>query len=379
MDTGWTGGKGGPLAKMFIPTDHFSLTVEANEDGQVKAELISLGCISVPRELIAGYRLSRSTAGPGAGATSLAIGWIGGDGREHRVKLGLAREDEDAPLELVKGPDGTLEIRRRDGTPLVSGARLLPIVMHAPDHAFINLDGDCVYECAFCTAHSLAPARRNARTPERWVELIVQAHGRDPFTGLAITSVASPDHEALLQEYEAIIRGVLARLPGVTVGVEPPVESEEDIERLREAGAEEIKINIQSPDPEILARVCPGWDLERQYGYLERAVEVFGRGRVTTNVIIGLGEDDQDVIEALERLAAMGVVASVRVVRVGDLNRERLEEALGHPVEPVEPERQLRLGRALAHSLIDQGLMADAFETMCHKCGCCDLEPGVDT
>jgi hypothetical protein len=368
-----------PLAQRFIPTDYFSLAVEEKKAGQVKAELIALGRIRVPRELIANYRLSRSTAGPGAGATSLALGWMGDDEREHRVKLGLAPEDEVAPLELVKGPDGTLEIRRRDGTLLVSGARLLPIVMHAPDHAFINLDGDCVYECAFCTAHALAPARRNSRTPERWVELIVKAHERDPFSGLAITSVASPDHEGLLQDYEAIIRGVLAHLPDVTVGVEPPVESEADIERLKEAGAEEIKINIQTPDPEILARVCPGWDLERQEGFLERAVKVFGRGKVTTNIIIGLGEDDQDVIEALERLAAMGVVASVRAVRVGDLNREGLEGALGHPVDPVEPERHLRLGRALAHSLLDQGLMADAFETMCHKCGCCDLEPGVDT
>jgi len=350
-----------------------------DEVGDLKAELIAAGLITVPRELLEGYRLSRSTAGPGAGGASIALGWSGTDGREHRLKLAVAR-DRDAPLQLARRPDGVLEVHRRDGTVALSGVRLLPIAMHAPDHCFINLEGDCVHECAFCTATrpGAGEGRGAPRSPQRWVELITAAHRRRPFDGVAITSVDTADHEVLMRDYETIIRGVASALPGVVVGVEPPVRSVEDIERLHLAGATELKVNVQTPDAGILARVCPGWDLERQHALLREGVRVFGRGRVTSNVIVGLGESDADVLRALELLAAMGVVPTLRVLRVSDLNRDALERALGRPLEPVEPARHVRLARALAEALARHGLSARAFRTMCHSCMGCDLEPGVD-
>jgi hypothetical protein len=222
------------------------------------------------------------------------------------------------------------------------------------------------------------PSRRKQVTPGRWVELVVEAHSREPFPSLAITGVASPDHEGMMRAYETVIEGALARLPDLAVGVEPYVKGREDVQRLRDAGATEIKINVQSPDPDILARVCPGWDLERQHARLREAVEVFGRGRVTTNVIVGLGETDGQVAEELELLAGMGVVPSVRTVRVNEGNRAALERALGHAVGPVPVDRHMRLGRMLRDALARQGLDAGDLETMCHACGCCDLEPGQD-
>jgi len=350
-----------------------------SEDGRLKAEMISIGRIRVPREVLSGYRLSRSTAGPGAGSTSLAIAWDGADGRQHNIKLAVATETEvGVPIVMVRTDDGGLELRRVDGTLLVSDVRLLPIVMHAPGQAFINLDGDCMHACAFCTTHLMDPRRKNLRGPERWIELIVESHGRHSFDALSITSVAAKDHEVMMEDYEEIIKGVLRLIPAIKVGVEPYVEGIEDIQRLKDAGAWEIKINIQSPVPEILERICPGWSLERQYGLLEVAVGVFGRGRVTTNIIVGLGESDDDVARCLERLTIMGVVPSVRAVRLNHLNTPRLQQALGHPVEKVDPERHLGLARMLHESLDRNGLSAGSMDTMCHACGCCDLEPGQD-
>jgi len=371
-----------PAMKVLLGAGTVALPVTRpgpDDVGDLKAELIAAGRLSVPRELLAGYRLSRSTAGPGAGGASIALGWTGPDGREHRLKLAVSR-DGDAPLRLAKRPDGALEVLRRDGTVALAVVRLLPIAMHAPDHCFINLEGDCVYDCAFCTATrpGSGEGRGAPRSPQRWVELIVASHRRRPFDGVAITSVDTADHEALMRNYEAVISGVVGALPGVVLGVEPPARSAEDIERLHRAGATELKINIQTPDVDILARVCPGWDLERQCALLREGVRVFGRGRVTSNVIIGLGEADADVMRALDRLAAAGVVPTLRVLRVSDLNRGKLESALGRPLEPVAPARHVRLARALGEALAHHGLSARAFRTMCHSCMGCDLEPGVD-
>ncbi len=349
------------------------------DDGRLKAEMIAAGRIRVPRDLLAGYRLSHSTAGPGAGGASLALAWEGIDGREHHIKLAVVQEGgRSAPLQLVMTEGGGLEVHRSDGSMVVAGVRLLPIVMHAPDQAFINLAGECVYECAFCNTHKMTNRSRKETPPERWVELVVKAYERRPFSALAITSVASPDHEGMMQAYETVIKGVLARVPGLAVGVEPYVEGPEDIVRLKEVGATEIKINVQTPDPDILSRVCPGWDLDRQYDLLGKAVEVFGRGRVTTNLLVGMGETDEATVMAIERLAVMGVIPTIRSVRVNDGNRSDLERALGHPVGPVPVDRQLKLARALRDTLERYGLDAGRLDTMCHRCGCCDLEPGQD-
>lgn len=367
------------MQTLYTPEGIEPTVATERDDARLKAELIAAGRVRVPRDLLEGYRLSRSTAGPGAGAMSLALGWDGTDGRQRQIKLAVAPEDDaSAPLSLAASPEGVLELRWADGGLAVSGVRLLPIVMHAPDHAFINLAGECVYECAFCNTHKMRGSGRKAVEPARWVELVVEAHARRPFDALAITGVASPDHDGMMRDYELVIRGVIERLPGIAVGVEPYVEGPEDIRRLRDAGASEIKINVQSPDPDILARICPGWDLERQYRLLGEAVEVFGRGAVTTNVIVGLGETDADVEGALERLAAAGVVPSVRAVRVNGGNREDLERALGRPVQGVDVDRHLRLARMLREALGRHGLDAGSFRSMCHRCGCCDLEPGHD-
>jgi hypothetical protein len=360
--------------------DGIEQTVTVREDqGRAKAEMIAAGRIAVERELLEGYRLSRSTAGPGAGGTSIALAWVDAEGTGHQVKLTVVTEGRgEAPLGLFPSSDGVLEVRREDGTLVVAGVRLLPIVMHAPGQAFINLSGECVHECAFCNTHRMEPSRLKQVTPGRWVELVLEAHGREPFPSLAITGVASPDHQGMMRAYETVIRGVLAVVPDLAVGVEPHVETRGDIQRLRDAGATEIKINVQSPDPDVLARVCPGWDAGRQHALLREAVEVFGRGRVTTNIIVGLGETDEQVEEELELLAGMGVVPSVRAVRVNDGNRAHLGRALGHPLGPVPVDRHLRLAGMLRDALARHDLEAGDLETMCHACGCCDLEPGQD-
>ena len=295
------------------------------------------------------------------------------------MKLSVAREgDDDVPLALVANLEGGLDLRRPDGTLMVGDVRLLPIVMHAPGQAFINLDGECVHHCAFCTTHMVDLERKKLLEPQRWVQLVLESYKKTPFDAMAITSVASADHDAMMASYEDIIVGVLREVPEIKVGVEPYVTGPEDISRLKAAGADEIKINIQSPVQEILERICPGWSLEVTFSLLEEAVRIFGRGKVTTNIIVGLGETDDDVGQALKRLASMGVIPSIRAIRLNSLNVPNLERALGHPPEGVGPERHLRLATMLHQALDLEGLDAGGLETMCHKCGCCDLEPGQD-
>ena len=75
-------------------------------------------------------------------------------------------------------------------------------------------------------------------------------------------------------------------------------------------------MNVETFDPEIFQKVCGELDLDWIMEALEHAVKVFGRGKVTTNIIFGLGESDRSILEGVERLAGMGIVPTLRPLRL---------------------------------------------------------------
>ena len=111
---------------------------------------------------------------------------------------------------------------------------------------------------------------------------------------------------------------------------------------------------------------------------LEYAVDVFGRNKVCSNVLIGLGESDDTVVKGLEWMAERGVVANLRPLLINPLRRQDLAEATQGRAARPSAVRMLKL--ALSHSSIleKQGLTTTMFKTMCHKCTGCEITPQQD-
>ena len=81
----------------------------------------------------------------------------------------------------------------------------------------------------------------------------------------------------------------------IQVQFEPP-DDLAVLEQVRDAGVDAVGIHIETFDPAVLARVAAGkakCGVEGYFRCWERAVEVFGRGHVTTYVILGMGEDPE--------------------------------------------------------------------------------------
>jgi hypothetical protein len=76
-------------------------------------------------------------------------------------------------------------------------------------------------------------------------------------------------------------------------------------------------------------------------------------------------------------LADIGSVANIRAVRINDINRERLQIALGD-LRPLDKERVIKLARMQKEILAKRGLSTKTFKTMCFPCSCCDLVPEID-
>jgi biotin synthase-related radical SAM superfamily protein len=332
-----------------------------------KAVLITGGDVKVSKDFRPPFRLSRSTAGPGAGSRSLVIAFQG-----MRVKKTISTETGE--FELVFRGEGYALLRK--GEEFLDEVQIRPVVFHAPEQAFFNLDQRCIYSCKFCASPRLEKEVTKSLTPDKVVEMILAAD-RDEMRSVAVTSAVVDSPAATVERMAYVISRVREALPDIPIGVEPYVDSLEQIDRLKEAGADEIKLNLESNDPAIFEKVCGELDIDWIMEALAHAVKVFGRGKVCSNIIYGMGESDDNVLDGVESLASMGVVATLRGIRINDTNREMLEEALG-PLEPVTAERMVRLAKAHKAILERHGLSTLTFSTMCHECTCCDIVPFRD-
>jgi biotin synthase-related radical SAM superfamily protein len=335
---------------------------------RAKAELLAGGAIRIPEDFRTPFSPSRSTAGPGAGLAEIVFSFGG-----TRAKKAISRAEGE--FELIHA-GGVFKITRRDEV-IVDGVELLPTLFHAPFQAFINVDSRCALSCAFCNSHRLEHDLTKDLTDDKILAMVTEAASTDGFKGVALTSGVPESANETIDRMIGLIDRIRAALPEAAIGVEPYVTHPRQVDDIKAAGATEIKINIESFDPEIFDRVCPGRDYGATLHAINHAGEVFGKNRVCSNIIFGLGETDDCVLYGTKVLANMGVVATLRALRVNNRNASALEDALG-ALTPVTGDRMLNLARRQKEIFEKYGLTPLKFKTMCHACLSCDIVPFWD-
>jgi biotin synthase-related radical SAM superfamily protein len=333
-----------------------------------KAEFALGGGVRLPDGFVFPYRVSRSTAGPGAGSSSAVFSFGG-----HRVKKSISYESGE--FELAE-KDGRLSIRK-EGMPFLEEVKIEPVVFHCPEQAFFNLDPRCVFNCAFCVSPKLSRDMNKGFTDEDIVMMTKKAMNEHKVVSVSLTSGVVGSVDEMIGRFVSCVSKLRKEFPELPLGVEPHVSKKEHIDALKAAGATEIKINIQSPNKGIFEKVCPKLDYDNTLGMLQYAVGVFGAGKVTSNVIFGMGETDEEMEELTEFLCSKGINPTFRALRMNPMNRGRLTAAVGE-LPPVEPDRAVKLAKMQKEKLLAHGLDTRDCRTMCMECTCCDLVPFRD-
>ncbi|OPY35714.1 MAG: lipoyl synthase [Methanoregula sp. PtaU1.Bin051] len=316
----------------------------------VKAELLAAGPARLTGAPADEY-ITRSAAGPGAGGEGSVFFSMGG----HRVRLSL---DEMSDLEVIHRGGGVADLFH--GSLQLNG-RLERPGLHCPRQAYITVTGSCAFHCRYCPVPALRGQRKTIPEIVRLVESV-----RDRVTAISLTSGVL----TTIGEEETYVRTVVKALRhfGLPIGVSIyPTELTPD--RLHDLDVAEVKFNIEAATPEIFGEMCPELDYDRIWGVLERSVALFGRNRVFSNVIVGLGETDAEMEECIRRLTARGIIPVLRPLNpVAALsNRER-----------PSAERLRRIFAMHEKALADEGLDTRVAQTMCTSCTGCDLVPGRD-
>jgi biotin synthase-related radical SAM superfamily protein len=322
-------------------------------NADLKAELLAIGSVDVDESLLAGT--STSSAGPGAGLKSLFFKSGG-----HRVRLEINRN---SPLKITKENNDFIILK--DNKELVRG-NIEPVLAHCPEQAYITLSERCIYDCTFC---SVPKMQGKIKTLDEVITIIEQAKKTGLLKAIALTSGVAESPEDEIERVVEVVKALKKYNVPIGVAVYPTRNS---TKLLNEAGAVEIKYNVETMDREIFDRVCKGLSLDFILESLQDAVKVFGKNRVSSNFIIGLGETDECVREGVEHLARMGVIPVLRPITIQPLRKEELEATR------PRAERLLKLARMTREILDKYGLHVDVSQTMCLTCTGCDMTPYRD-
>jgi len=323
---------------------------------EIKAELVAIGSVDIDVSLLS--RISSSSAGPGTGLKSIFFKSGG-----QRVRLEI---NKDSPLKMVK--ENNEFVILKDNKELARG-EVEQILAHCPGQAYITLSERCIYDCTFCSVPKL---QGKIKTLEEVIHIVENAQETGKLKAIALTSGIAKSPEEEIDRVVEVVKALKKYNVPIGVSVHPTKDSSQ---RLKEAGVVEVKYNVETMDRKIFAKVCKGRKglaLDFILESLRDAVKVFGKNRVFSNFIIGLGETDDCVREGVEYLAKMGVIPVLRPITIPPLRKDELEATR------PSAERLLKLARMTREILDKYGLRVDVSQTMCLPCTGCDITPYRD-
>jgi lipoic acid synthetase len=173
-------------------------------------------------------------------------------------------------------------------------------------HATFMIMGDtCTRACAFCNVKTGLPGALDRTEPEH----VAQATAKLGLSHVVITSVDRDDlPDGGAQHFAETIRAVRAHCPQTTIEVLTP-------DFLRKDGAEELVVKAK-PDvfnhnletvPSLYLTVRPGARYFQSLRLLQRVKELDPSMFSKSGIMVGLGEERNEVLQVMDDLRSAGV------------------------------------------------------------------------
>ncbi len=228
--------------------------------------------------------------------------------------------------------------------------------------------------CRFCTIEESlrTGATVAAKTPAQLAEVAEAAVRLDGVRQMVMTTGTTNGRDRGARHLARCVRAVLEAVPGLPIQVQCEPPAPEDIAAIRElraAGATAIGIHVESLDDAVRRRWMPGKatvPLAQYEAAWDEAVRVFGTNRVSTYLLVGLGEDPDDLVRGALRLADRGVYPFVVPYRplAGTL-------AVADGAGPPDPLVVEHVTRRVAAGLRARGMYGADQGAGCAACGAC--------
>ncbi|MGJ8678266.1 MAG: MSMEG_0568 family radical SAM protein [Akkermansiaceae bacterium] len=224
-------------------------------------------------------------------------------------------------------------------------------------------------KCQFCAiGESLKSGATIAhKTPAQLAEVAAAAQKLDGVKNVVMTTgtpVTSDRGAAVLVESARAIKDA-TNLP-IQAQCEPP-DDFAWFQKLKDAGVDSLGMHLEAWDESVRAEIMPG-KAEVPVSYyikaFKAAVEVFGKGQVSTYLLAGLGDSEESLLSASEQLIELGVYPFV--VPFVPVTGTQLED---HPAPTSDFMRSIL--PPIGEMLTKAGMTSDTVKAGCAKCGAC--------
>ena len=210
----------------------------------------------------------------------------------------------------------------------------------------------CTANCGFCPQARSSSGRADMLSRVSWpvfaagrvIPKLVASACSGKIGRICIQALNYP---TVLEDLLVWIRKIKSAGSKVPISVACQPLNKWKMEKLAEAGVERAGIPLDAATKEVFDRVkglgVDGpYDWQRQHEALLNAVEVFGRGQVSTHLIVGLGERDKDIIERIQWCTNNGILPAL--FSFTPIPGTALEQ---FPQPPISRYRRVQLGRHL--------------------------------
>ena len=257
-----------------------------------------------------------------------------------------------------------------DGIPFWKIARL-----HSKDVLATTVLQNCIRykdketSCQFCAiGESLKYDTTIAyKKPHHLAEVAKRAVELDGVSQFVMTTgtPASSDRGAkiLFESVQAVAEKV--NIP-IQVQCEPP-DDFKWFSKLKNAGASSIGMHLEAVTDRVRNNIMPGKadvSLDYYFEAFKAAVKIFGKGNVSTYILAGLGDTQEEILKMSNDLIAIGVypfvVPFVPVRNTPLANHQSPNKDFMHGI--LDP---------LGNALVKAGMTSDTLESGCAKCGAC--------
>lgn len=241
-------------------------------------------------------------------------------------------------------------------------------IVHAPEQLFLGLYEYCKTKCLFC------PITYKKSEVHYSLDSIFKdiRDSHHEYKSIGITTAIPP----YLTEQDVVdelvfITSKIKKIVGhdIPIGISTKCPTYRQLLSLKDAGIVEARLNLEIPNKGLSHKYMPNKPYDEILESLQSAVEIFGKGRVSSNIIVGLGESDDDIVSHVAALAKGGVVATL------------------YPYDPIDttlpfsrPDSHRLYRLALKHKEILESYALDTSSllTMCPACSASHIFPGKD-
>ncbi len=190
---------------------------------------------------------------------------------------------------------------------------------HPPTTVYLMVGGKCLNNCAFCTQARESHSGSDMLSRVSWLEyelkevLYSLEYAEDKGAGrICLQCLNDPVHLSTITELISSIK----EHTGISISLSIGPVSQKRARELKATGVDRIGIALDGASEEIFDRIkgrSVGNPLtfEDTWKALETSVGEFGYGKVSTHVIVGMGERDTDIFETMKRARSMGVLVSL--------------------------------------------------------------------